>query len=92
MGNDGYAIGSYLKGNGAKIKSYSILTGLNISHHGVRVWIPDRALGVSERGMEGLGKPMFVTPCSVGRQITAPTNRAHQNLPNGLTKANQLCF
>lgn len=66
---------------GAKIKYYSILTGLNISQHGVSVWIPDRALDLSKRGKEGLGKRRLMIPCSVGRWVTTPTNAAHQNLP-----------
>lgn len=65
-----------------KISSYIILTvtGLNVSYHDVSVWILDRALDLSERGKEGLGKQRHVIPCSVGRQITTPTNMVHQSL------------
>lgn len=77
MGNDGYVIGSY-----GEISSYIILTvtGLNVSHHDVSVWILDRALDLSERGKGGLGKRRRVIPCSVGRQVTTPTNMAHESL------------
>lgn len=48
-------IGSYLEEK-KKIRYYSILRGLNISHDGISTWVPDRSLGVSGRGKEGPGK------------------------------------
>lgn len=39
-----------------KVRYYSIIRGLNISHDGISAWVPDRSLRVSGRGKEGSGK------------------------------------
>lgn len=39
-----------------KIRYYSIIRRLNISHDGISAWVPDRSLRVIGRGNEGSGK------------------------------------